>query len=637
MDVDDPGRAYGLAVLLSERPGPVDVLPLPVLVEDLAAWHVDRRDEPWRRNRERLRADWQATRAAVTGAYATAVDAELSAYAIAVEKVLGEGAPTPAQRRAALGAGATLLNAARSGSARRAAWQDLLAAAQAPEPVHAELRAALTVLSAAAEAAGFDVPSFRYDLAAVLEDDAERVGWARHRAHGQPLPEDRRALIGQHAGLPLPDRLALCEGMAASAAPAGHCVVWLAFKDAPLDGLVPAGTCTFMSSTWYAQAAEEERPGPGELDGSSGLPDPEDGVVLVRVDLGHRPVAAAVAAAVDLAQALVVMASVDGDGEPWRPYGWERLVVDGAGTGSRTFVPDAEVATLLAPGRRRRTARRLAGLGPAAGRALASGGLPPDLAEALRAGEAARTADPRAQVMLRQAASEIVAARARLDSPRDIDDLLLHDWWWTCWRTDVLHVVNDAVMEAALHTDYAAGRDLDRRLRTTTTTDGDYELHLPVLFEERDAVLALFPDSVQSAQAWDVLAVAEDPDAWRAYRDARHRERDLLLGRLLRVRNALAHGNPVHQTVLDSVLPLSEYLGQAALKNALLAHRERRDLHGWLTDLRERRRARDSELENSSTLRRQIEEQIAERAAADAAPGADPTERQPGDPADAGE
>jgi hypothetical protein len=67
----------------------------------------------------------------------------------------------------------------------------------------------------------------------------------------------------------------------------------------------------------------------------------------------------------------------------------------------------------------------------------------------------------------------------------------------------------------------------------------------------------------------DILAVFDDSVACVGAFDRFDLERPLLLDRLRRVRNALTHGNPVTDAVLQSVTDLSNYLAHAALQVAL--------------------------------------------------------------------
>lgn len=579
---DDPAWLAGLAAVLSDPPRTSTILLLPELLSELDGWLRHRRLEPWRPQlRASLRDEvrWSVEH---LGSSRSAFDGPLNDYLNAVEDALSDGPPTEAQRHAALAAGEVVRAALITPASLRAFWQDLVTVARTEQRPHV-VGGATLALASALEVAGHDVTRLLTRVARVLGDDATAVAEVEVALGRHQSPIAWRVLRGQSACVSVEDRLELCELLIAAPPPRGRCIAWVAFKDAQMDTVLDAGPCTFLNAHWALGNAESEHGqdflGRRELQDEFSRPrelEPDEHVVLVRVDVGSRSPAGALPAAQDLVAALTDTARLRSGGSRWLPFGWEMLLVDGRRVWSRTFAPDDVVARWPRPYVLERTAEELAKSGNRLGAALARSPLPPDLAEAVRTATEATPAHLRSRVVLYDRVVELVAAYCRQESADELLDLIAGSWPLSSWRADVLRAVESA-LDAGRWTEPDRREQLNAALKTSAPAGG-YTLDLVATADRTGELLAMFASAWDARRSADVLDTFHSVPAYLDYLETSRLEATQLRARLRRVRNALVHGNPVQTKVIDTVTAFSEYLSDGALSEALDSFQDGHDM-----------------------------------------------------------
>lgn len=576
------------ALLAVARPEPV-ALPLPDAMKEIEGWLRHKRQEPWFRshNRMGLDAELALSVAALGGNTRAALGGALTDYVGALAQVTAAPRPTPSQRHAVLAAGDVLQSALATPPAVRAIWRDLVNSVEADAPQHLAVDR-LHLLVSQVEASGHDAKRLLQRLSSLLEDDAVAYAEARSSLGLAPPPDDWPSLFRRPAGAAPAERLALCEGLLTSPPLTGRCIAWMAYKDAQVTTELAAGPCHFLNAHWaIGNAAEGGRHdflGRRELQDELARP-PElasdEQVVLARVDLGWRTPAGAMQAAVDLVSALTDTAYLRSGGSRWLPYGWEMLLVDGRQVSSRVFVTDDVTAQWPRPYVLERTSAELAAIGNRLGAVLAASPLPPDLFEAVRSATEAESADLRSKIVLYDRVTELVAANAAAESGEELCRLLTASWPHAAWRADVLAAVEAALQAGRWGDGSERAAEVGRQIKTTMA-GGGYTLDLVATAERTEELTALLDGAAEAGRAAETFGTFHDAAAYTAYMARRREECASLADRLRRVRNALAHGNPVQVRTIRTVSALAQYIASAALSEALSAFMDGHDIFSRL-------------------------------------------------------
>lgn len=258
------------------------------------------------------------------------------------------------------------------------------------------------------------------------------------------------------------------------------------------------------------------------------------------------------------------------------------LVFDGRRVSSSSYATDDVMAAWDRPHERMRTSTELAEMGPRLGTALAHSLLPSDLAEALRTAGESRTADARSRIVLDDRVVEFVAASAGLEDGQALADLVVGGWPAARWQTEVFNTILRALDAGRWRADPAAN-DLAGLVKTPSDKGG-FTIHFDVAADRAEDLIALMDDPIDILRARELLTTLNDGSSYQAYAAARRAEAAVLTERLRRVRNALAHGNPVRSESIESVASFSTYVANGALHEALDAYR---DGHIMLDRLRE--------------------------------------------------
>lgn len=579
-----------LAAAMRQRPHVAVPLPMPVLFEEIDAWVRHRRVGAWKRNNTQLMREVDRSLATLGPRLRNAASGYLTEFSSAMATVTQEEKPSQNQRHAALAANQVARVAVITPAALLAAWEDVVSATADRAAQFDIIMAAVTAIRAGLAAAGHDAEKVLKRLSDLLDDDAVAVTETRLQLGltSEP-PASWGDLNGKQAGTATRERMALCQQLVASPARSGRCIAWLSYKHAEVVTVIEAGPCTFYNAHWALGNVDDdggqEFLGRGELKADFAQPGPigpDEKVVLARVDLGTRSPVGALETAERLVATLVDTASHRSDGARWLPYGWNMLVLDGCRVSSSSYATEDVMAAWERPNERIRTSAELAEMGPRLGTALAHSLLPSDLAEALRTAGESRTSDARSRIVLDDRVIEFVAASAGVEDGQAIADLIVDGWPAARWRTELFNIIVRALDAGRWRAD-AAADNLAERVKTPGENDS-IVIHFDVAADCAGELIGLLEDQIDVLHARELLATLNDGNSFLAYAAARRAEAAVLTERLRRVRNALAHGNPVQSESIESVAAFSTYIANGALHEALDAYR---DGHNMLDRLRE--------------------------------------------------
>lgn len=584
-----------LQELLATTPGRATALPLGVIVEDIQALLLHRRDKGWQRARNAIGTDWAATMNCLGPALRSALGPAIDSADTTIRRLVTQ-APSMRERHAAEPTLAALLAALCTEGAIRAAWHDVIdAVGSEAMPWHLvwDRRA---VLADALRAAGHDAMGVTKLIVQVLGDQAHAVAEANVKLGRREWPADFVKLIHTNAGLPAEARLALATDLLCSWVQSGRCVVWLGFIDARVDTFhVEAGAVTFLDAEWAVPNAQEGGqtfPHRDELSSAMQLPDADKlhNVVLARVDLGVRPVTGAASAAVDIAETIVQAAVSSRSVGTWSPFGWRMTFVDGNQVGSEHFVPEREANAWVVPYKLDEVAERLADLGARLGRAVAIAQLPIELREALKSSTDAQTANPTGRILHHYRVLELLAALAGIEDAEQLAGSIANHWPVSVWRGNCMDVVTQGH-----HAWMRSRQELPESVRQTVRNGSGMSFTVDFAAAAQDPqqmVKHLQGDRVRR-DGQELLESLTDPGKALTQLAMLRRSRNVLTARLSRVRNALVHGNPMHASVVASLDEFAEFLARSALREALEAHMSGQDLNASLQ--REKARTRTFE------------------------------------------
>lgn len=549
----------------------LEIVPLPVLVEEVDDWRRHAREESWNRklNRASLSEELEAS-ASRTGMHlARQVDVPLTAYRRFLRGLVSQRVVVSEDLEELHQHSTELMTVLTAHDAFEAGWRDVLGAARARDADALEWD--LSCLESMIEATRRAPRETLRDAASVLEPDSR--------------------LLGLDSRLPPPNtdfetRLRLAVHTLSAPPEERHCVAWLTYGDARLNRMGETyGPFAFYELDWAVPNARE---GDGQWfehrDEVRQLL--RDGIfswdtskternyqVLVRVDLGVRSPHRALEDADAIVQVLVRVAASRSGGATWKRCGPAYLILDSSvALSSDTAGPNdhGEVDHHGQNG----TADALEGVASHMGPALGGFPLPPDLTDALRLlHEAAdidsrdvtltgrHSIDRRTALVLQDAAFEHVASFAQMEGDV-LEQAVLDDWAHAAWVVRVRRAI-----DVCLRSDEERARDLFLEIyrfgpssRTTSFL---------VAGRRAEELLALCSDEFlrRSAEEW-LMSISDAGLYLRLYARLRSTG-DLLRGRARRVRNSLAHGNPVHPVILDSVRDLSNYRVNSAVDLAL--------------------------------------------------------------------
>lgn len=552
------------------------ILALTSCITEVDLWLKHRRPTAWARNRSSLRAEVKASCGALGPRLAESLAPTLDRYRERL--MLLTKRPRTDEIHEAAATGQSLYAAATTPDALRAAWRDLIDAVDDDDIPVDVVRMRHHQILALAGAAGHDVKGLSTRLRGVLSGSARGVMSARLGLGDVDPPTDWPG-PREDADLSAEQLMILCSRLLGAPAESGRCISWHAFAPGQLDEFVlQLGRVTLLEARWaipnMLNDDGQSFPGREELRDqdfhapTEEMAEDEKAVILARVDLGNRQIAGALNLGRGIVRSLADIAAWEADGVRWREFGWEMLLVDGRARTSSSFVPKDVVKSWGDAYARDRTASALRERGAQLAAALANDTLPADLAEAVRSATEATSADLRSRVILNTRITEFVAAFAG----RDAHDLVhrLCGWWPADQlETDMFNAIAQAVSDWPADADRRREQERIAKAVRRTGPGASFTIDLGAVADLSDELLELWSGTLLQRRLRWALSLLTDAQTYLTALEAYQRTSQLRQKRLQRVRNALTHGNPVHDAAVESVDSFNRYIANAALQLGL--------------------------------------------------------------------
>lgn len=594
-NADATAPAPWLADLAAELTlGPArEVLPftLLTLIAEAASWTANAPAGSWsrKRNPASLAADLTATlpaagpglTALVEFDITTLADALAAITALADNEEPNAKALSAAQVKLVSASCVALLSRLTDPDCRQAVFNDLLAQAADPDPSATVIKDMVEMLATLLDHAGID-PATALREAGL------------HLAQSRWMPSNRVL-----RGYPAPDasqaeRLSRARGIITANAPVAHCVAWLSYGDARLDGENRLGPVTFYEVDWAVPNAQrpdgQDFPHKTEVAALLEMPSELTHIdyngptrpymVLARVDLGQRGYLHALDDAADMVETVVGFVNNHTGGTPWRREAFSALLVDGALAGISSGPhgrldrgePDhyGQNGTADALGRNAGTLGAL----------LTAGALPSSLTQALRLvreeGQVGSredqlnriaTIDAQTALVLQVSAVEHIAVYAGM-AEDNLSRLILAGWPIAAWDRDVENAINRCMGDLG---------GMDPLFQAVCRSEFGHWSQ-SAAYDRREQLLENCRESLHRPDVAALLNSIGDAAAAAAMLEKYIAQAKLLDGRLRRTRNALAHGNPVAMPTVASIREFSRYRADVALDAAITAHIGQRPL-----------------------------------------------------------
>jgi hypothetical protein len=421
-------------------------------------------------------------------------------------------------------------------------------------------------------------------LAAVLSDSEFFISdarlWLGDIAEGDvPWPPS-----GRDAGLTEGEQMTLCRRLLTKPPAPGHHIVWVAFDRAgPGNARLDIGPVSFWNCEWVRAVLEQGGPNlehiPAELKTTDGLFNieilpPDRDVMLARVDLGMVVFTDPVRHAGEQAEAVVALAGFHVGDAKWRRLPGHLSTIDGRVRSTGAFshgliaddIPnglyqDAMEAELL------KLAPRLEERLPITD---------PDLSEiiqAVRWWQQARRQPPLAAVLLHVRVLELIAQRANVKPwYQYLETYHRAAWIRQTMISAVGNVLDDCIRSAhrvAGAADQARLRDFSLAM-TTWRQGGGRSLDLKQGIEALPELVRIFPlHDRPGRRVRSIASRLSSTEALLMWRDDLANEWSLVLKRLRRIRNALAHGGPIEDSTVPTVHPFATQLAGWSLSVTL--------------------------------------------------------------------
>lgn len=528
------------------------VLPLPVVVEEFDRWVNGARSNSWKRARDSLGRELNASIDDLPKHLKRSLALELSSYRGACRQALT--ADDPSKFRASVrDRSIELREALMRASTIGLAWDILIGEVTNGQNVMDAARAFVALSTI------LDLNHGRGDrrlthVLGLLSGKDYRY-WGPNSDDSIALPktiEERYSLA--RADLLLPPRF-------------GHCVVWLQYGFARIEEMVTtAGAVTIFDAPWavgtIVRGTEPSLPHQDEMEtlleskllrGESSV---QNDSVFVRVDLGERRSHSAIEDAQTLVEELIAIAFAFSRGIRWKLNGSSVLLVDGewAGTSHRNSNQNRIIDTMGMD----ETAEAFTSEAIPFARARAQRQPPHALNEAIRLTTEASLEDSRefrlhgadavherSALVLRAQAFEHLASEGGFEADaleRRILPSLIYSQWMAELKSQVWRC-----LDSRIKPDAAA--QLQKEL---TTADG-FELHLVRVPEHLLRLLDLCESRIEKQNLRYVVKGLTDAVHYQMMSSRLSNDFTLLAGRHKRVRDALTHGNPVSANVVRSV------------------------------------------------------------------------------------
>lgn len=573
---DEPRWMKSLVSSLDRRHRSRELLPLPVIVQEILNWvALASGEEAWKMgaNRESLKADLKQSIVSLGSktkslfdSFNTQFERALAALSDSPKAVRTQAAGT---RTAAVWidvttTGEALLSELGSDAALGACWNDLVEAANATNLERLEHHAIADLMFEQLQLRGHE-PQEVFN--AVI----------RMLAYGSS-PDDYGIEV---TPLSAEDRLAGAEEILLALPNEQDVVVWLGYRGGAVDFSVQAGQVTFMQASWFVPNTKPGRQDFAYKDELAKIVDAgmfrvaelvtesSEVDMLARVDLGRTTLAGAVARAESVVSALLNISIHRSGGV--RPVLSQTVVMSGGEVGGQSWTHGGTTQVDDDYYGRNITSKAIESFAPKLGVALASNPLPMYLAAAVEAQTAADMphsrermmqrpgeADMRAAVPLEDRVVQHVAAHAGIP-PSKLFELLLQHWADARWNSDMDTAVRICLLGSGPNRQKV--EELQGKLYASSSTSPW------LVFVANNEATLLDLCRVESEKAWvkRMLRSVSDPTVYSDLISKYEEQKKVLAARRTRTRNALVHGNPVDFQVVESVNPLASFLSREAL------------------------------------------------------------------------
>lgn len=444
------------------------------------------------------------------------------------------------------------------------AFHDLCAAAKISGTTSRALRALSAVIASQVGPAAHSAFSSLSDAADALvsteEDMAHWRGWQR----AEPLSEEDRLEMAKHNLV---------------AAPAGRIIVWTVYYRALLSGMREVvGPMTFLRADWALPNAfgdelqdfQERAELRGMREKVRWLDElhvealkPENRLTLVRIDLGERQMAGAEEEARRRIEALVSIA-VQAGGVSWQSAGASTVLLDGEVRTTSVGLTVNNAANFDDAHGMGGTGEILSDFADQFGDVLARRPMPEQLIEALTSLREARMTDhrdvlfygarrvtPRVATALEDHALELFASVLRVP-PKKLAAALQRREALSRVGSQITGQLMAPFDENFLRERYEGREDLERRISSYNRT-GVRLVSIAKAAGLKGEIRALPMSELERADLEDALAICTEPAREKEFLDEIWHETGMLRSRQRRVRNAVNHGLPLHETTVSSI------------------------------------------------------------------------------------
>ncbi|WP_020013350.1 hypothetical protein [Promicromonospora sukumoe] len=592
--VDTPVWLKSLASSFDRRYGATSVLPLTVVVDEIATW-VDLASgvDAWKPapNRNSFRLDLDQSTNALGSSVRAAVavplarfDAAFTRLTTGPKSVLAQppGTRTDAAWADIAEAASELLTVLDSEEATVASWDDLVAVAHNRTLAGGQHRPVADLLFDQLQRRGQDADGLFSTLASLI-------------ALGSVSEDDPLT----HVELPAEDRLAQARAMVCAPVPVEPVVVWLGYRGGRPAPRLDAGRVTFMDAHWTvpnAGPAGQDFEHKAELwqlvqHGFAFQVREENGKrwdvdLLVRVDLGQTTTLDAAVKAANIVDTILSVAIHNHGGI--RPRLTQHAVLRSGRRVSSSFTvnPDATGFTDDTYGASIMF-EAVHHHGPRIADALSREALPRFLAAAIEVQAAAdhpfsrdmamhtpSDADIRSVVPLADRVVQHVAAHAGI-GPDEAFELLGQLWPHARWLSD---------LELAVHLCTFGGDDRQGSLLGAWYSVGLSKPRPLFIADHAEDLLSVC--QIESERPWIARMLRSVSDAAIYGELIKQYSADgaVLEARRRRVRNGLVHGNPTSFEIVKSVREYATFLSSGALRlgiEAYVQQAEARDFLAW--------------------------------------------------------
>lgn len=577
---DEPRWMKSLVSSLDRRHRSRELLPLPVIVQEILNWvALASGEEAWKMgaNRESLKADLEQSITSLGPKTKSLLDPVNAQFAAALAALSGS---TNAVRTQAAGTrtlavwtdvtttGEALLSELGGDAALGACWSDLVEAAHAPNRERLEHHA---------------IANLMFEQLQLRRHEAEEVFGhvIQMLAYGRS-PKDYGIEVSP---LSAEDRLAGAEETLLAPPTEQDVVVWLGYRGGRIDHSVQAGQVTFMQASWFVPNTKSDGQDftykdeltrivrSGMFRVAELVTESSEVDILARVDLGLTTLARAAARAESVVSALLNI-SIHWSGGV-RPVLSQTVVMSGGEVRGQSWGHGGTPPDEDDYHGRNITSNAIERFAPKLGVALGSNPLPMYLAAAVEAQTAADMphsrermmqrpgeADTRAAVPLEDRVVQHVAAHAGI-KPSELFELLLQHWADARWNSDMDQAVRICLLGSGPKRQKV--EELQGKLYASSSTSP----WLVFVADNEATLLELC--RVESEKAWvkRMLRSVSDPTVYSDLVSNYEEQKNVLSARRTRTRNALVHGNPVDFQVVESVNPLASFLSREALRVGL--------------------------------------------------------------------